>query len=610
MTGMAALAICAAFTSCSKETNVYNPDVIEKNAVQEVYNNYNQAFVKTFGQPAANQDWGFGTAAKARTRTESANANLWGDPNADGGAWNYKVVPPLTPEQKAVVRKYFQTVKNPEYDDPKWTEYFMQQVYKGHTEGQIGVNSPEEYKSADKNNIIGSDKMNHLVAVFPDGTLDHINNFNFGTCSTNDAVLNTGASTNSSDPDDWHSDEIMLMQNSTTNAFGYYNSDGSIYRTNYTGLVGFQTIIDELGAEANCLNDGWNRSFMGFDFEQMISGEIETDVQPTWSAIPGFNDMYWAWDEDENGNDIYTRIKDQGTEATGWAPTFYEGYGNDDPIIEDLYYLNSDMNMYCGEYSEITDDGVFYVYKDVDENNKNQKCLNLKYIRDLVNSGSYPVSGGAFKKWVKLGGCADGYYSDWIVCLTEAKKQDEVTPTPQYTVGVIGEDLSSAEDGDFDFNDVVFNVAFNIPGKTYIKLRAAGGTLPLIIGIENPDDNQSYTDNEVHNIFGNYSTNTMINTGASAYGASADGVAEAVLVLDKTYTNAKFIPVYVKKNGHWIELTAERGTPASKIGVSPNFRIVPEQVFIGSEGQYPLFTKWVTENTDDVSNWEGVSVNQ
>ena len=444
MTGFAALAICAAFTSCSKSEDLFNPDQVEENAVQQVYNNYNQAFIAAFGQPAANHQWGFIDYSKASTRTESPDANLWGDPNADGGAWNYKVVPPLTDEQKAVVRKYFQTVKNPRYQDPEWEEYFMQQVYKGHTEGQIGENSPEEYQSADKNKIIGSDKMNHLVAVFPDGTLDHINNFNFGTCSTNNTVLNTGASTNSKNPNDWHSDEIMLMQNSTTKAFGYYNSDGSIYRTNYTGLVGFQTIIDELGAEANCLNDGWNRSFMGFDFEQMISGEIQTKVKPTWNDIPGFGSMDWAWDQDEDGNDIFTQIKAPGTESNGWASTPLEGYGYDDPIINDLYYLNSDMNMYCGELSEITDDGVFSIYKDVNENNKNQKCLNLKYIRGLVNSGSYPVSGGSFKKWVKLGGCADGYYSDWIVCLTEAKKQ--VVPPSDWDIRIIAEDLGCVND--------------------------------------------------------------------------------------------------------------------------------------------------------------------
>ena len=195
-------------------------------------------------------------------------------------------------------------------------------------------------------------------------------------------------------------------------------------------------------------------------------------------------------------------------------------------------------------------------------------------------------------------------YTDWIVRLYKAKEKN--VEEPNYTIGVIGEDLTSAEEGDFDFNDVVFNVALNVPGKTYIKLRAAGGTLPLIIGIADPKDDEDYTANEVHNLFGGYSTKTMINTGASAYGASADGVPEKEFVLNQEYSNAKFIPVYVKKNGQWVELTAAQGVPASKIGVSPDFRIVPEQVFIGSEGQYPLFTDWVTKNTHDVSNWQGV----
>jgi hypothetical protein len=74
MTGMAALAICAAFTSCSKDTDVYNQniedqkkqDALEKN-MEKVNEQYAAAFVNAFGQVGSNVDWGFGSA-KANTR--------------------------------------------------------------------------------------------------------------------------------------------------------------------------------------------------------------------------------------------------------------------------------------------------------------------------------------------------------------------------------------------------------------------------------------------------------------------------------------------------------------------------------------------------------------
>ena len=45
MTGMAAIAFCAAFTSCSKDENLYDPKAIEEMEIAQIYENYNQAFI-------------------------------------------------------------------------------------------------------------------------------------------------------------------------------------------------------------------------------------------------------------------------------------------------------------------------------------------------------------------------------------------------------------------------------------------------------------------------------------------------------------------------------------------------------------------------------------
>ena len=106
MTVMAAIAFCAAFTSCSKNEDLYDPDYQSKAIVQT----YNDAFIKVFGQPSANQDWGFGKSASTRANTgetvpqteayHNMNHNEWADPDKEFGG--YTVPDPLTTEQKAV----------------------------------------------------------------------------------------------------------------------------------------------------------------------------------------------------------------------------------------------------------------------------------------------------------------------------------------------------------------------------------------------------------------------------------------------------------------------------------------------------------------------------
>ena len=72
MTGVAALAFAATFTSCSKAGDLYDEGAAKEAETQkqteQILASYNQAFLKTFGQPAADQDWGFGSSTVAGTR--------------------------------------------------------------------------------------------------------------------------------------------------------------------------------------------------------------------------------------------------------------------------------------------------------------------------------------------------------------------------------------------------------------------------------------------------------------------------------------------------------------------------------------------------------------
>ena len=523
MTGIAAIALCAAFTSCSKESAFE-----QMTPGDQVHEKYNQAFLKYIGGTIdPNQDWGF-SATRGITRVENANANEWADPTKEYGG--LLVPPPLTDQQIAVVKKYFQTHPNLGYEDPGWTNYFIQQVYKGGTSPMTGTNpvtgqpySPEKYVAADGHTlIIGSAHMDHLAAI--NGSfVDHINNFNHGDCSPNGDVLDNGEHVGGKH----HTDKIMYMKESTTASFGYYNSNGSVRRTEYTGLVSYTTIMREMGSEADCLDDGWNRSFMGFDFEQMIDDEIYA----------------------KNGNNFV-----------------YYTFNN-----KQYHYLNSNMNMYCGDLQEFNN------------------VPNSTKITELLADGYLPVDGSADKKWVKVGGCADGYYSDWIVTLTKA--EINISYPKRTSLRVMAEDLSASEASDFDFNDIVFDVYANEGGTSAtIILKAAGGTLPLRI---NGDDNW-----EVHKLFG-VPVNTMVNTGAAAQGLTGeDNIGDVTVTTNfpgdfsednfcKTVGN---ILIEVNKNGVWMPLTAKTGEACCKFGCDPNNKWVPELENI--DGYYN-FSDWV-----------------
>ncbi len=74
MTGIAALAMCAGFTSCSHDLEAPSQEEINEVNAQKVTETYNRAFIAKFGQPAADQDWGFGTASNARALTRSQHS--------------------------------------------------------------------------------------------------------------------------------------------------------------------------------------------------------------------------------------------------------------------------------------------------------------------------------------------------------------------------------------------------------------------------------------------------------------------------------------------------------------------------------------------------------
>jgi hypothetical protein len=784
ISGAMALAFCSMFVGCSDEDEWTS---ITDAKIQA----FDEAFTKIYGQIDPRQDWGFGTANQARvTRGTYPNANMWAE--------DWVVPPQLTWEQKEIVRQYFQQNTPIGYADPGWSNYFVQQVYKGGTKaknsGDNNSLTTEIYQSANNGWVTGSNHMDHLEAVFADNTAtnkhrDHIFNYNNGTCSTNGNVQNSpGVTYYDPKNDTQHSDEIQLMVNSTTHAFGYFNSDGSLGHTEYTGLVHWSTIRDWANGKSlngNCLDDGWNRSYMGFDFEQVVGDDIyaknqvwengqlvsstvayakyseategpqyiwdgtnvlpinnssqivtsQTDIMDKFSSTWGegetitnnsdgtktFTAVKWggmaAWIGGENwssysklvfeipnqapaksnvviqtaGGNYEFRSNAWGTkiecdlsgkdmtsvtqiafqmdeDSQGWNNkfTFSRIYLESSTTVQvtgageymmynnkQVPYLISDQNTYCGDFYEYTNGKDILIQQNY--NGQTVTCLNMqKIVNERLSQGYLPVAGSEMKKWVKVHGGADGYYSDWIVTLTEAqavgKQKGNVVLVTESDGSFTGkmeywregsvqsgrifvEDLAQANRGDIDFNDAVFDayiydvtvtkVMKNNEGieisretegteqYTKIDMLACGGTLPLTVA-----------GTEVHSLFGQ-STTTMINT--IPENSLLTGYRDhEVKTIEKApyYSSLGSIPVVVKysqdvmvlnnyedlgKVPHMIRVPIGTPWPQERVAVGPE---------VGSSNTtdcaFPLFAQyvgnasidpWGNYNQDKVYEW-------
>lgn len=595
MTGMAALAICAAFTSCSKDTDVYNQNVVqnieeqkkqdalEKN-MEKVNEQYAAAFVNAFGQVGSNVDWGFGST-RALTRSGNTgetyaqthgdangganmNCNEWADPDKEYGGW---VVPdPLTAEQKAVVTAYFQSGPDIDFEDPHFRHFFVQQVYKG---GSAQAGASTENITAANNSVYNSGNMNLLTVG---ETNIHINNYNAGTCTERD-VLDNGQKVGGTS----HKDQITLMVNiDDTSCFGYHETGSSTHHNNKAALVGWETI--DTWAKTNypgydgCLKDDWNRSFMGFDLA------IKEGSDALDAATVKYNDGPESYS--------YALVNGEVVSIDGNSEILING--------KPIQYASTNTNMYVAAEKTTMGDGDIQAEYRVDGQYIG-KYINVDNIMAKLNDGWVPVKDKNLREWVKIG-TSDGYFTDWIVTLTEAKRQDE-KPTPTYRV--IAEDLNAEEASDFDFNDVVFDVEPNEAGTAAkIVVRAAGGIYKLTVA-----------GHEVHAAFGEGVKEDglypMINT------QPWDPEVKATLI--ESYTGdfssdaairstIKGIEIKVYKPGFeedGIELTAQTGKPACKILVDQTFNVVTERTGIADENTN--FHKYVqgTWDTDTNGFW-------
>ena len=211
--------------------------------------------------------------------------------------------------------------------------------------------------------------------------------------------------------------------------------------------------------------------------------------------------------------------------------------------------------------------------------------------------------------------CNPGFTGD------PTSEPDPVIPEPEIPIDtdpeavmVVAEDLSTfvnsegKDMADFDFNDVVFEVRKGASAIN-IKLRAAGGTLPLTIGGTAGETVDNHGEQvlayEVHRLF-KVSTGTMVNTNATSSGASREDVEfsipypEGVSAASNIYEVANAIPIRVYREDvstnekGWIEIqkaqpvTSSSGNTitASKLCVDTNYEWCNERTHIDQKFPY------------------------
>jgi len=286
MTGVAAVAMCAAFTSCSKDSEnySYNPEQIAQNEFEARLTKYKESFVNNFGQPAANQTWGFGVG---ETRGAMTRANI----DVNGNLEKYENCPTLGPTEEADVVNYVTNLSvKPKVAPTGLVNYFVTQVHCG----------TETYGNADGGNgIVGSAHMDHLMiamqssATISDGVLsgdwEHINNFNRG------------------DNTDWKGN--TLVENGGTFNFAYNGSEDSKYHDRWIAIDGANIDAKYAGYYYVC-----------FDFEGSMPGKTvikfrDANNNPQQGYVEG------AWDrtlgiDQVMGKTAYVDVYDYTTNTT------------------------------------------------------------------------------------------------------------------------------------------------------------------------------------------------------------------------------------------------------------------------------------------------------
>ena len=634
MTGVAAAAICIGLASCSR----YDFTPISEG--EQAYVNYENAFIEKFGEPAPDQTWGFGSAdANNGGATQGAitRATTRATTRAIPDSYDFPKDAPAKKFLSAVpegVQPYTQYNQEISYIDENFSGNDVQlqgiQVSQNETrrnilyvKGNVDLSSKSFYaqKNAEIYLIEGAtlklkesdaqglrDGCNFYIAknasLITDGELktSSANIYNHGTVSAKDfnpsssndnpnygSLFYNKGTFNVTNHIGLGNAYCIIVNDGDLNANTITLQSGSKLQNNGTATINGQTRVDS--NNLSWVNNGTytTGSFTNYAGSPDVINNCKLVVNGEFYINLGDNAGTNGFKMDAGSSCIASSYKAQGPH------NIYMGAGS-------LFKVNGTATMDAkkadyGIYGPTSGGYAVFQAKDIVAGSDNQG-YEITYGNNLYvvaethfaqgNSGSYPYID--FK-----GGCSEsniftaGNMPNYSIASSECNPGFNNGPVP---LRVIAEDLTASEGSDFDFNDVVFDIQLNWPaqGKHKITLQAAGGKLPLRVGVL--DD-----EHEVHNLFG-VDVNTMVNTEEwTAHKAPVS------FFITGEYTSAKDIKVWVKKGNDWCELKAEQGKAASKIGVPTTFKWVKELKDI--EPIYTKFKDYV--QYPSVKWWETIS---
>ncbi|MBR0037302.1 MAG: DUF4842 domain-containing protein [Bacteroidales bacterium] len=491
---------------------------------------YSASFTETFGYIDPEQTWGFDVDYSAQTANVALTRT---DVNVNGNQW--KEIPQVTDIEKKAVSDYVNMTRaEMKAAGHKYTEEFPENLVNYWvTHVWTGTDT---YSTIDGTNtgIVGSSKMDHLQiadsesATITEGVLSsgwyHVNNFNRG------------------DNTDWEGN--TLITNSGTFDFAYNNSQDSRYHNKWIAVNGADISSEYAGYYYVCFD------FIG---ENPYAKTYISNYE-FWNPYSN-NASKW-----ENGGNL---------ELDGYWTA--DMLANSDFTVTKQIWVGWDQETQTNLYETLT--------------------LHFNNPDEVRNISISNLVGG--DKVVP----ANDVYTDWIIRLVAAEPVDTIPTTPTDTTStdtipvqkvynrIMCEDLGSI--GDFDFNDVVFDVEF-VDGNAHIILRAAGGTMPLYI----QGEGQVGVRYEVHDQFG-VDVKTMVNTGNGTV------TKDPVEIWLNGITSVDQIQVWVTNTKTDTQATyevgANKGEAPQKINVPSTVAWSKERVNI--QKTYPKFETWVGDST-------------
>lgn len=449
-----AFALSAAFVGCT-DYNTFTEEEIKR----DIYNkHYDEEFVKVFGEPAEDHDWGmkllapagcYGTGVNTRAGATSDNVNVNRNQWCERDNSGYKTADHVLAN----------TIKVPGW--PNFDGYY----YGNNGSSTYGGKYTHDY-------VFGSEGLQ----VQPCGD---VTDYEINYVSTWFRTHQNPASIK------LHLTDFFIQNISQDNdQLHYYNAKDLGGTTMEQGLPGgYPKSSAQTGPDDNPRSIWWNGDNAKYVNDVVEPGTntrrtgvgSEIKVQHTEGHLNSNESLNYSVDylhfKSMTGNDFAVGF----TPDEGWTHINNFNYGNSNFDPEDVkdrgfreikFVHSSGTEDFACRSSMAAQNSWIHdwvlVHLEWEEDGKQRDGYYLGF--DFSNTtGDTKIE-------------ADGFYSNWIVKITPA-----FFAKSENTGRVMCEDLGG--NYDFDFNDIVFDVAYDASKtQAVICLMAAGGTLPIVAG--------------------------------------------------------------------------------------------------------------------------------